>query len=313
MSPKSILVLSATGNQGRGVVQHCLSAGHSVSAYVRNPASSAAVQLAEQGATLITGDLDDLESLRTATQNVDAVFFTEVQTGNRELDLKRMENVILAAQESSTISHIILSTALKTGQHESFPGWEGGAHPMKEYWLQKHALENRVREAAAAKNGGRWTIIRPGHFLQNLLPPVRDFMFPGFKEERVLRVAYRAGTELPLVDARDVGIVVAAAVKEPERFSSKAVDVAVEVVTVEQLAGKIGKVVGEEVKVEFLDDEVVDGMIKEGHLGAASSRWADEVPGGDGVSNCREELGPLAEGLTSVDAFLKENGKEILA
>ncbi|BCS03311.1 uncharacterized protein AKAW2_70189A [Aspergillus luchuensis] len=313
MSPKTILVIGATGNQGRGVVQHSLSAGHSVSAFVRNPASSAAVQLAEQGASLVTGDLDDLESLRNATQNVDAVFFTEVQTGKPEADFQRMENIILAAKESSTISHIILGTALKTGQHESFPGWESGAHPMKEYWLNKHALENRVREVAEAKEGGRWTIVRPGHFLQNLLPPVRDFMFPAFKEERVLRVAYRPGTELPLVDARDVGIVVAAAVKEPERFANKAVDVAVEVVTVEQLAGKIGKVVGEEVKVEFLDDEVVDGMIKEGHLGAASSRWADEVPGGDGVNNCREQLGALAEGLTSVDAFLKENEKAILA
>ncbi|GKZ37451.1 hypothetical protein AbraIFM66950_009001 [Aspergillus brasiliensis] len=308
MSPKTILVLGATGNQGRGVVQHCLSAGHSVSAFVRNPSSSAATQLAQQGATLIPGDLDDLESLRAATQNVDAIFFTEVPSGNPAVDAQRIDNIILAVRESPSISQIILTTALKTGQHESFPGWEGGAHPMKEYWLNKNGLEERVREAAAAaKNGAHWTIIRPGHFLQNFLPPVRDFLFPEFREERVLRVAYRPATELPLVDARDVGIVVAAAVKEPERFADKEVDLAVEVVTVEQLAGKIGGVVGKEVKVQYLEDEVVDELIKGGHLGAASMRWADEVPGGDGVSNCRRDLGELVQGLTSVDAFLKEN------
>ncbi|PYI05443.1 NAD(P)-binding protein [Aspergillus sclerotiicarbonarius CBS 121057] len=321
---KKVLVTFATGNQGRGVVQHCLAAGHQVSAYVRDPTTPAATQLAQWGATLVPGDLDDLEALRAATHGMDAVFLTGVQTDDSEGDLQRSSNVILAAQAAAaTVTHVIVSTALKTGQHASFPGWEepdshddARAHPRRQYWLNKHTLENRVRATAAAALSSdgvirHWTIVRPGHYLQNLLPPVKALMFPGFEQDRVLRVGWRPETQLPWVDAGDVGIAVAAAIAHPERYSHRAIDLAVEALTVEQLAAKLGRALSQAVPVQYRSEDEVDEMIRLGNPVAAAQRWANQVPGEDAVGNCRDDLGDLAHALTSVDAFLAAHASRI--
>lgn len=62
---------------------HFVAAEHSVYSYIRNSNSPVAIQLEKFGAKLITGDLGDVEALRLASQDVDTVFHTEVQTGLR--------------------------------------------------------------------------------------------------------------------------------------------------------------------------------------------------------------------------------------
>ncbi|KAJ5657923.1 NAD(P)-binding protein [Penicillium longicatenatum] len=301
MSPqKRVLVTCATGNQGQGVVHHCLAAGHSVYAYVRNPNSPAAIQLEKSGAKLVTGDLDDFEALRLASQGIDTVFHTEVQTGDWAGDLERSNNVIEAARTSATVSNFILSTAIKTGQHESFPGW-GPEHPMRQYWLNKHALESRVRDAEYP----HWTIIRLGHFLQNLIFPLSAITFPGFKNDRVLRVSWRPDTKLPWVDAGDVGIVAAAAASDPESYTHKEIDLATEALTVEQLGAKLSKALGMDVKVHYLSKEEVEEMIKGGSPVPAAHQWANQVPAGDAAGKIK------GLSLTSVDQFLAENANLI--
>ncbi|KAI9035716.1 NAD(P)-binding protein [Aspergillus affinis] len=300
LPPKRILVTCATGNQGRGVVHRSLAAGHHVYAYVRDPTTPAATQLERLGAKLIKGDLGDINALRSATEGIDAVFHTEVQTGDWAGDLQRSTNVIDAARASSTVFTMIVSTAIKAGQHESFPGW-GPEHPMRQYWLNKHALESRVREAGFQ----HWIIIRLGHFLQNLKAPVNALTFPGFVDDRVLRVVWRPDTKLPWVDAADVGIVVAKVVSDPEGYTHQEIDLAVEALTVEELAGKLTRSLGREVKVHYLSNEEVDGMIKQGSPVPAAHRWANEVPGEDAVGKFKDP------GLTPVDTFLATNATEI--
>ncbi|KAJ0415831.1 NAD dependent epimerase/dehydratase [Aspergillus carlsbadensis] len=329
--PKKILVTCATGNQGRGVVQHCLAAGHTVFAYVRDPTTAAAAQLAQRGAILVQGDLGDLDALRAATRGMDAVFLTEVKTRDAAGDLQRSINVIVAAQAAVTVSHLIVATAITTGQHGSFPWWAEAdsltqPHPMREYWLNKHALETRVREAAESASdpsGGNtirhWTILRPGHFLQNLLQPISSFVFPGLAEDRALRVGWRPETQIPWVDAGDVGMVAAAAVADPERYSHRAIDLAVEALTVQEVAARIGRALAlrgteaasVQVQVQCRSESELDEMIRAGDRVAASHQWANGVRGGDVVGRSREELGALAGELNSVDAFLAAHAERI--
>ncbi|KAK1141316.1 hypothetical protein N8T08_009223 [Aspergillus melleus] len=298
--PKRILVTCATGNQGRGVVHRSLAAGHYVYAYVRDPTTPTATQLEGLGARLIRGDLGDINALRSATQGMDAVFHTEVQTGDWAGDLQRSTNVIDAARASSTVSTILVSTAIKTGQHESFPGW-GPEHPMRQYWLNKHALECRVREAGFQ----HWTIIRLGHFLQNLRASMSPLTFPGFVDDRVLRVAWKPDTKLPWVDAANVGVVVAKVVSDPEGYTHQEIDLAVEALTVEELAGKLTRHLREEVKVHYLSNEEMDDMTKQGSPVPAAHRWTNEVPGEGAVGKFKEL------DLTPVDTFLATNASEI--
>ncbi|RAL13785.1 uncharacterized protein BO97DRAFT_423163 [Aspergillus homomorphus CBS 101889] len=141
MSITRVLVTCATGAQGRGVVQHCFAAGLQVSAYVLDPTIPAATQLAQWGSALVRGDLDDLETLRTATHGMNAVF--EVQTGDCAVELQRSSN----------------------------RGAEGSSQLVEQARPQTRV---RVIAAVATSDGfiRHWTIVSLGQLLQNLLPPV---------------------------------------------------------------------------------------------------------------------------------------------
>ncbi|MGW0246811.1 NmrA family NAD(P)-binding protein [Nocardia goodfellowii] len=61
-----VLVIGATGQQGRATTQQLLERGWEVKAFVRDPAAPAARALRKAGAELSVGDLDDIGSVRAA-------------------------------------------------------------------------------------------------------------------------------------------------------------------------------------------------------------------------------------------------------
>ena len=63
MTSGPVLVFGATGTQGGAVARELLARGVPVQALVRHPGSERAKLLAEQGAQLVVGDLDDQLSL----------------------------------------------------------------------------------------------------------------------------------------------------------------------------------------------------------------------------------------------------------
>src|SRR5512134_1277707 len=69
-----ILVTGATGRQGGAVARELLSHGHKVRAMTRRPDSPAAKELANRGAEVRAGDLDDEASLERAVAGAWGVF-----------------------------------------------------------------------------------------------------------------------------------------------------------------------------------------------------------------------------------------------
>jgi uncharacterized protein YbjT (DUF2867 family) len=63
---KTAAVLGATGAQGGGVARALLKAGWNVTAITRNVSSDSAKALATAGASLVTANLDDEQSLISA-------------------------------------------------------------------------------------------------------------------------------------------------------------------------------------------------------------------------------------------------------
>lgn len=97
VTPRTILVIGATGTQGRAVIRHLRKAGHQVRGLTRDPESKSARPLVEQGVTLVRGDLEDPASLEAAMQGVDGVYLVtdffkngidgEIRHGKRVADL----------------------------------------------------------------------------------------------------------------------------------------------------------------------------------------------------------------------------------
>lgn len=289
-SPRKILVTAATGPQGTGTVYHCLQAGHEVYALVRDPSTEKAKALQQQGAKLVKGDFDEPASLEVAMQGMTAVFLNlPVGTG-----LESAKNVIAAARASPTVSTMIASTVVKAGEHESFPRW-GPEYSSYDYWLTKDAVERAVREAGFKT----WTIVRPAWLLQNLLPPMRDIVyFPGFDKDRTLRMAYTPEAKIAWLDSRDVGVVAAAAVSQPEKYSGRHIELAGDALTIQEVADKLGKFIGETVKLHYYTAEELAALPNP--RVTDSQIWTCEVPIHD-ATNATKEFN-----LTSMDKFLEE-------
>ncbi|KAI9900921.1 hypothetical protein N3K66_005183 [Trichothecium roseum] len=306
---KTILVTGATGNQGRGVVRHCLAHGHAVLALVRDPSAPAALELQRSGAELRVGTFDDVSSLRAAMRGADAVFATEVRTreGNAA-DLGRLGNVVDAALAAEPpVGLFVVSTAYKTGEHESFAGW-GPQHPMYSYWLQKEAIEKLVRNAGFE----HWLALRPAHFLQNLKVPLSNWCFTGLAEKdaetgkRIISTAWKPETKVVYLDVEDVGVPTSLAVSEPAKYHGRTIDMGAEAVTIAQMAEKLGRVLGEgegAVGVRYMTDEEADAALAAGGNPAiASQKWANTL----GEQSVTTEFP-----MTSIEDFVARNKGEI--
>lgn len=294
---RKILVTGATGTQGGGVARHALLAGHAVYAFVRTRTSAAAQALADAGATLVPGSFDDTASLERAVRGMDALYLQP--PGDVARDASYARGAVAAARAAS-VPLVICSTATRTGDHAAFPGW-GPGHPMHGYWLAKHAVEDAVRGAGFPS----WTILRPAHFLQNLAPPAGPFVFPGLGETGVLRTAVRPGARLGWIDATDAGVVVAAVLEEPERYRGRAVELASESLTMEELAGQITEVTGRKVTVEPYSEEEREDLARKGSGVLGAQLWASEVRTDGGVETTAKEfrLTPVREFLARTALF----------
>ena len=191
---------------------------------------------------------------------------------------------------------------------------------MSSYWNTKASIEELVEGAEFES----WTIVRPAWFLHSLTQRMVGWSYLGWKdtdEVRTIRTKWKRNPKVAWVDAEDVGVVAAHVVDdetqgERKKWRNKGVDLAVEAITVGELAEKMGKVLGEEVRVWYADepstwtdeeeqDWATGRTVSDMDPIAISQRWANEFDSSYGVAATRE-LGLLGQ-LTTVDEFLERN------
>ncbi|KAK3347353.1 hypothetical protein B0H65DRAFT_507475 [Neurospora tetraspora] len=268
-----IVILGATGNQGRGTVHALLSSKHRanfhLAALVRNPTSPASLALSSHssGIPLLVADYSSpatLLSAFTAFQPT-TIFFPPILSDDFALDLSYVQNVITAARQCPSLKSFIVSTALGTDRRAEFSGWgtNGEWYPMGSYWRTKAEIEQLVKEAGFES----WTVVRPGWFLHSLTLRMVGWSYLGFREGeevRTIRTAWRRGAKVAWVDAEDVGVVVRAVVEDEDgkKYRNRGVDLAVEAVTVGELARKMARVLGEEVRVLYAEEEQSNAILQ---------------------------------------------------
>jgi uncharacterized protein YbjT (DUF2867 family) len=111
-----ILVVGATGQQGGAVARHLLANRRNVRALTRNPSSEAAERLRREGAEVVTGDLDQPDTLAAALLGVQGVFSVQnfYEPGVGHDGEIRQGRALVDAAKAAGVPHFVQSTMAAT-------------------------------------------------------------------------------------------------------------------------------------------------------------------------------------------------------
>lgn len=293
--PAPVLVTGATGRQGGATARALLAAGVPVRALVRDPTTDRARAVAALGAELVPGDLHDRGSVSRAAEGARAVFSVQMPaltaTGfDFDGEVEQGVNLVEGARAAG-VPQFVHTSVTGAGQHTEAPGWaEGRWRSMEATLGAKSAIQDRVRTAGFP----RWTLLKPGFFMENFLPSMA-FLFPRGVEGGLVSVL-KPRTRLSLVAVDDIGRAAAAAIAAPERFDRVELELASDYLSMAEIAEVLSSALGVELSAPDLTEEqaLAAGMPAMG----ASHEWLNVV-GQPGRPRYATELGiPLTSFAT---------------
>jgi uncharacterized protein YbjT (DUF2867 family) len=221
-----VLVTGATGKQGGAVAPHLLGSGFAVRALVRDPQKPGAKALAEAGAELVRGDLDDDGSIERALEGAYGVFSVQnfFQAGY-EGEI-RQGSMLADLAEAAGISHFVYSSVGSAYRNT-------GIHLFE----SKRRVEEHLRTKELP-----FTILRPVFFMHN---------WDGMREQ-ILSGTFSSplspDRRLQQLAVEDLGAVAAIAFESPERWIGREFDVAGDELTMPETASTFARVTGQEVR-----------------------------------------------------------------
>src|SRR5215212_1810218 len=277
-----ILVSGATGQQGGAVVRNLLERGFGVRALTRDPAKPAGRELADLGAEVVSGDLEDRASIEHVLQDVHGVFSVQ-QFFEAGYEGEVRQGVLLAdAARAAGVEHLVYSSVGSAHRETGIPHFES-----------KWEVEEHVRAS-----GVPYTVLRPVFFMQNW-----EFM-----REPIL------GGTLPqpldpdkpfqMIDADDIGVFAATAFEDPETWIGREVDIAGDELTMLEIAGTFSRVIGRNVDYFQVPWEGFEEQMGEEY--AVMYRWFNDQGYEANIAALRDEY----PGLSSFEQYLRAHGWE---
>jgi putative NADH-flavin reductase len=153
-----ILVFGASGPLGRSIVEHALSTGNKVSAFVRTPGRLEP----RPGLRELTGDVLDAASVDAAVPGHDAVVSAlgHSSPSPRGRDLHPGASRIVGAMKAAEMSRLIWISSHGVGDSRGCSGFvfERVFVPLL---LRAEFADKEQQEAIVARSGLDWTIVRP--------------------------------------------------------------------------------------------------------------------------------------------------------
>jgi putative NADH-flavin reductase len=151
-----LLIVGATGNTGREILNLALARGHSVTAFVRSPHK---ISRTDPNLRVVAGDPFDLPALAQALRGQDAVLSALGLPPRKALRpsnfMAESAAATLSAMRTVGISRLcILSAAVL------FPG-KGLQYAFFKWLLQHHARDLEAMETIVKASDLEWTIARP--------------------------------------------------------------------------------------------------------------------------------------------------------
>lgn len=279
-----VLVAGATGQQGGAVADRLLSGNHGdfeVHALSRSPESDACQLLAEQGATIVEGDLGERDTLRPAVEDVDAVFcVTQFFTAGHEGEVEHGTNLAEVAADVG-VEHFVFSSVGGAERDTGIPHFDS-----------KYEVEERIRDLGLPA-----TIIRPVFFMQN---------FEGQREDitdGTLALPLVEDVSVQIVNVDDIGGLAAEALANPDEYEGRAIELAGDEGTLEEMARVFTEVTGTDVEAQHVPIDAAREQMGEEY--AVMFEWFNE----HGYEADIDALGREHDiDLSSLEEYLREYG-----
>ncbi len=276
-----VLVTGATGKLGGAVARHLLGRDFRVRALTGDPRKKAAGVLAQQGAEVVRGDLDNPATLERALKGVYGLFSVQ---NFRQTDIEgevRQGLALAGAAKLADVKHFVYSSVGSAHRRTGIPHFESKWH-----------IEECVRKIAIP-----YTILRPVFFMQNWDAHWRAGILGG-----ALALPLDPEKSLQQASVEDVGAFAALAFERPEKWLGREVDLAGDELTMLETARMFAQVIGRPVHYIQLS---WDGFQRAyGKEMTIMFKWLNDVGYDANIPELRKEY----PGLTAFETYLRKSG-----
>ena len=277
-----ILVCGATGSQGGAVARSLLDRGFQVRALTRDPQKPEAQALAEGGAEVVQGDMEDRFAMQRVLEGAYGIFSVQNfwETGyDREV---RQGKTVADAIKEAGVQHCVYNSV-------------GSAHRQTgiSHFDSKWEVEEHMRKLALP-----YTILRPVFFMQNW-KTMREPILEG-------TLAQPLDPDKPFqhVAVEDVGAFAAIAFEHPDEWIGREVDIAGDEQTMPVIAETFGRAIGREVDYYQVPWDQFEEQMGEEY--AVMYRWFNDVGYEADIDALRREYPEL----TTFERYLRSHGWE---
>jgi uncharacterized protein YbjT (DUF2867 family) len=253
-----ILVLGGTGGIGSELLRLLSKAGVSARALVRNRKKAQNLP----GITWVDGDLARPETLSPAFKDAKTLFLL---THYLE-DMVELQHNSIAAARAAGVTHVVKVSAFAASDHSKAPigRWQ-------------YQVEQELQASGMA-----WTLLRPHHFMQNLLAQAEYVI----KEGAIYSPS--GDGKIPYIDARDISAAALVTLTTPGHQGKKYVLTGSEAMSYRQASEIIGAVIGKKL------------------------RFVDETPEMARARRVREGVPPaVIESILAIGAYQRAGGKTV--
>ncbi len=229
VSERLILVAGATGRQGNAVWRHLRARGFPVRVLTRDPEKPSARALVGPGTEVVRGDMNDLDSLRSAADGAFGVFSVQPST-DLETEVRQGINLAEAAR-LGVVDHLVHSSIAGAGLDDAVP----------------HLRAKARIEAHIQLTGLSHTILRPVFLMENWLNQKESIA------DGTLRFAFQPTARMQMIAVDDIGALASLAFEHRGRWLRKKIDIAGDERSMTEMASSFSRVNALPVKYERLE------------------------------------------------------------
>jgi uncharacterized protein YbjT (DUF2867 family) len=277
-----VLVCGATGNQGGAVARSLLDRGFQVRALTRDPQKPEAQALADQGAEVVQGDMEDRADMERVLEGVYGIFSVQNfwETGY-DREVQQGKTVADAVKEAG-VQHCVYSSVGSAHRQTGIPHFDS-----------KWEVEEYLRDLDLP-----YTVLRPVFFMQNW-EMMREPILGGTLPQPL-------DPEKPFqhVAVEDIGAFATIAFEHPDEWIGREVDIAGDEQTMPEIAETFGRVIGRE--VDYYQVPWVQFEEQMGEEFAVMYRWFNDVGYEADTDALRREYSEL----TTFERYLRSHGWE---